>query len=490
MIIFLMKAGYMKMSGSTMATIFLVALVVFFILLIIMTVAVIASKSKNNTEDDEYENTEDDEDVIKPKRKNKQKSIDDEDDNEIDIYAALADASSEDETISDSAFADSAFSDSAFSDSAFADSAFSDNTSSDSAFDADEDYYEDEDYNPLGNDDITEELAVPGVEPVGAVNDSRDEELEETESDSIISDNLEDVHDDNEPENELKDSGVNEDSVQDALSNTIESEPVTSDITQSYNENEAPDSEKDINESDVQAVASTSDEQTVSAPEQTEEDMDVPVQSEELVDSAFAPEVENLGLTDELIAESVKEAEAMAAVVIGSSVTAETMFGISEEMSKFGSKKKNQSKSTVSSDEDFYWYNRMDVADKPSYKTAEMYYHYFNLPQECIEDLLIEMYDCALVRTEEIKYIAYGIEPRAVSMKDILSNGNGGYGQQQKVKEPTTQDLVRIYEKWCGYVDKLFDQVEIHADDITIEAIRKLLCEYGRSDVDVLIEGK
>ena len=131
----------------------------------------------------------------------------------------------------------------------------------------------------------------------------------------------------------------------------------------------------------------------------------------------------------------------------------------------------------------------MDVAEKPSYKTAEMYYHHFNIAKDCIEDLLMEMYDCALVRTEESKYIAYGIEPRAVSMKEILTSGNRNYTTQAKLKEPTTQDLVKIYEKWCGYVDKLFDKIYIHADEYTINEIRALLCEFGRNDVDVLIEG-
>ena len=39
-------------------------------------------------------------------------------------------------------------------------------------------------------------------------------------------------------------------------------------------------------------------------------------------------------------------------------------------------------------------------------------------------------------------------------------------------------------------MDKLFDKVEIHADEYTINEIRRILCEYGRSDVDVLLEGK
>ncbi|MBQ9233630.1 MAG: hypothetical protein IJ167_06310 [Lachnospiraceae bacterium] len=206
-------------------------------------------------------------------------------------------------------------------------------------------------------------------------------------------------------------------------------------------------------------------------------------------DSAFAPYKEEEGLyNEEAIMASVKEAEAMSEAVIYGKNETEAMFGISDELDSY--KKKPVKKSTVSSTDEFYWYNKMDVAEKPSYKTKEMYYHYFNLPKDCIEDLLVEMYDCALVRTEEIRYIAYGIEPKAVSIKDILSEGNYYYSDQPKKKEPMPQDLIKIYEKWCGYVDKLFDKVEIHADEFTIQEIRKMLCEFGRNDVDVILEGK
>ncbi len=231
------------------------------------------------------------------------------------------------------------------------------------------------------------------------------------------------------------------------------------------------------------------DEPDTAEPEQnensSEEDLFNP---ETLVDSAFAPEPEETGLTNEAIDESVREAMAMGAAVsgMGAGLSAASMFGVREELEK--GYKKNRQRSVVPSTDDFFWFNKLDVAEKPSYKTAEMYYHYFDTAKDCIEDLLIEMYDCALVRTEEIRYIAYGIEPRAISMKEILSSGN--YTNEEKLKEPTTQDLVRIYEKWCGYVDKLFDKVEIHADAYTIDEIRNLLCEFGRNDVDVLLEGK
>lgn len=209
-------------------------------------------------------------------------------------------------------------------------------------------------------------------------------------------------------------------------------------------------------------------------------------------DSAFAPYQEDDGLSnEEAIMASVKEAEAMSeAVIHGKNISeTEALFGLSDELASYD-KKKPTKKSNVSSNDDFYWYNKTDVAEKPSYKTKEMYYHYFNIPTDCIDDLLVEMYDCALVRTEEIRYIAYGIEPKAVSIKDILSEGNYYYKEQPKKKEPLPQDLIKIYEKWCGYVDKLFDKVEIHADEFTIQEIRRLLYEFGRNDVDVLIEGK
>lgn len=213
---------------------------------------------------------------------------------------------------------------------------------------------------------------------------------------------------------------------------------------------------------------------------------------EDFSDSAFGPDIPEINISNEALAASVREAEAMGAAIMGdlkaAKVPVETMFGINEELSSYGSKKNKRAKSKVASDEDFYWYNKEDAADRPARRPIEAYYHHFNIADDCIEDLLVEMYDCALVRTEEIRYIAYGIEPRTLTMKEIMS-GTVSLNDHKK-KEPTEQDLVRIYEKWCGYVDHLLDKVEIHADEYTIQEIRKQLCAYGRNDVDTLLEGK
>lgn len=250
-------------------------------------------------------------------------------------------------------------------------------------------------------------------------------------------------------------------------------EPENKAVTETQTENQT--------ETKTEAEVKTEETETVTGTDSDAEE------AAPLVDSAFAPEPTGIMLTNEELDESVREAVALGeAVASGFGFSAADMFNVQEELDR--GRRKARGRSSVPSTDDFFWYNRLDVAEKPAHKTPEMYYHYFDTAKDCIEDLLIEMYDCALVRTEEIRYIAYGIEPRAISVQEILSSDN--YVQQNKVKEPTTQDLVRIYEKWCSYVDKLFDKVEIHADAYTIDEIRNLLCEFGRNDVDVLLEGK
>lgn len=190
-------------------------------------------------------------------------------------------------------------------------------------------------------------------------------------------------------------------------------------------------------------------------------------------------------ISNEDIDASVKEAVELGKAVSESSFSGYSQMAQPAKGVHTGRKKKTN----VPITDDFYWFNKLDVEEKPDYKTKEMYYHHFNVPEDCIEDLLIEMYDCALVRTEEIRYIAYGIEPRTISMKEIMGKGNSSYNQK-RLKEPNAEDMLKIYAKWCSYVDELFEKVEIHADDYTTEKIRTLLCEFGRSDVDEILEGK
>lgn len=439
------------MSSSMVATIYFIALVVFFILLVVLTIAWIASRSGKHEEEDDTDEINETEESI--------------------FEEAKAQADSQWYEPLDSAFAD----DSVFSgDSAFAENSLFDNTDI-----SDETYVNTFDDESVANAP-TEELIQPDVH---GEETAEEDEMPDTETEKNAA-ALE-----TEPEFAVKSEPAAEPETVAVSESVAASEPAAASEPELVAESESvaesePAAEPDmIPESESQAASDAA------VPEQSENSPEEELfKPETLVDSAFAPEPEETGLTNEAIDESVREAMAMGAAVsgMGAGLSAASMFGVREELEK-GSRKSRQ-RSVVPSTDDFFWFNKMDVAEKPSYKTAEMYYHYFDTAKDCIEDLLIEMYDCALVRTEEIRYIAYGIEPRAISMKEILSSGN--YTNQKKLKEPTTQDLVRIYEKWCGYVDKLFDKVEIHADAYTIDEIRNLLCEFGRNDVDVLLEGK
>ena len=137
-----------------------------------------------------------------------------------------------------------------------------------------------------------------------------------------------------------------------------------------------------------------------------------------------------------------------------------------------------------------YWYNRTDVAERPDYKTPEMYYRYFSSVDDAVEDLLTEMYDCALVRTEEIRFIAYGIEPKMIFGNENLLADNDQFVQKFKTKDPGSKDLVKIGEKWCSYVDRLLEIVEIHANADVVADIKKGLYDFGKGDVREILKGK
>ena len=137
-----------------------------------------------------------------------------------------------------------------------------------------------------------------------------------------------------------------------------------------------------------------------------------------------------------------------------------------------------------------YWYNKEEVADRPSYRKPEDYYHYFRSAFDSLDDLLTEMYDCAYVKIEEIRFIAYGIEPKTIFGNEDLLADEDAFIEKFKTKNPSMQDGVKIYEKWCGYVDRFLKIIEFHVSDEMKEDIKKKLCEYGKSDAKTLINGR
>lgn len=441
------------MQASTISVLFVVLLVVFFIALVAMTIALFASRSDKS--DDDYDEDEDfdGKDFDKKGDRSDVKGTSRQKNDKAEIGSIFAEADKE--AAEDSAFGDSAFADSAFGDSAFGDSAFTDSAFNDSAFD--DNAYTDNVFAEVSGASGSMDNADRGY--MGKIGHDSVDTYADDES-SSDKDGYEEEYDDQ------YDDEYDEVGDTDELIATDEQREFIEQIKK-----------RDAKENaDIFADSAFAD--------------------STFTDSAFADSAfdeQNLSasrmpdhISSEDIDASVKEAVALGKAVSESSFSSGYSQLVQPAKGTHAGRKK---KTNIPITDDFYWFNKLDVEEKPDYKTKEMYYHHFNVPEDCIEELLIEMYDCALVRTEEIRYIAYGIEPRTTSMKEIMGNGNSRYNQK-KLKEPNAEDLLKIYAKWCSYVDELFEKVEIHADDYTTEKIRTLLCEFGRSDVDEILEGK
>ncbi|MBQ8413375.1 MAG: hypothetical protein IJX12_07220, partial [Lachnospiraceae bacterium] len=411
------------MNGDIIAIIYGVVLVLFFVLLVILTITLITGKDKKKDEEEYDEENEgyeydlflkEEEVKVDPWDKHAKTEIDfdeeEEEDTHSDIQHIMADM-------------DSAFSQ--------VDEQPVDIPSNDAIAQSIEDAMKDSAFNMP--DDPTDEL----------IGDSAFEQITQSEttvSHSDFAKAMEDIGLDEAviPEETIEDSNTDIPVVEDSAFAAVQEEPVAEDS----------------------AFVAAQEEPVV------EDSAFVAAQEEPVVeDSAFS------SFAEDEIGEKVFHTDEIPTVDINASIREAVALGeaMSEPKPVYNEPKSKKGPiSKVASTDDFYWFNKADVAEKPSYKTEDMYYHHFNIAKDCIEDLIMEMYDCALVRTEEIKYIAYGIEPRAVSMKEILTSGNRNYVAQTRIKEPTTQDLVKIYETWCGYVDKLFDKIHIHADQFTI----------------------
>ncbi|MCM1082922.1 MAG: hypothetical protein NC428_05520 [Clostridium sp.] len=415
------------MQASTISVLFVVLLVVFFIALIAMTIALLASRSDKS--DDDYDEDEDEDyDEDYDKKKSDKVKLTGKRTSSDDKRASHKD---QDNVDIGSIFAEAdkeVGTDSAFTDSALNDSAFSDSAFTDSAF---------SDSTTKNEADVVDTYA----------ENSTDKDLYEEENDDNDNDEYDDVYD------EVGDT--------DELIATDEQR----EFIEQLKKRDAEENVDNAAADDIFGDSAFSD--------------------STFTDSAFPEQnISEFKMSDLISSEDI-DASVKEAVALGKAMSVSSGYSQTAKGAQTGRRKKTN----VPITDNFYWFNKLDVEEKPDYKTKEMYYHYFNVPEDCIEDLLIEMYDCALVRTEEIRYIAYGIEPRTISMKEIMGNGSNRHNQK-KLKEPNAEDLLKIYAKWCSYVDELFEKVEIHADDYTTEKIRTLLCEFGRSDVDEILEGK
>ena len=156
-----------------------------------------------------------------------------------------------------------------------------------------------------------------------------------------------------------------------------------------------------------------------------------------------------------------------------------------------------------------YWYNIREVEDCPEDEPVERLYHYFETEQECIKALILEMYDCGIVRTEEIEKIAYGEEQPEVKTTTSMFDPYAvdaeydefEYDFDEAVEELRLQEEVaasaeaaddaeiraEIYDCWTGYVMQLYDRISVNCNEEMKLHIRNKIMMYGHKEAGILI---
>lgn len=70
--------------------------------------------------------------------------------------------------------------------------------------------------------------------------------------------------------------------------------------------------------------------------------------------------------------------------------------------------KGNRTKTQLPDGTKDYWYNLREIEECSEDENMERFYHYFGGVDEGVHTLLVEMYDCGIVRSDELEEIAYG----------------------------------------------------------------------------------
>ena len=134
-----------------------------------------------------------------------------------------------------------------------------------------------------------------------------------------------------------------------------------------------------------------------------------------------------------------------------------------------------------------YWLNKDDM-DEEDQTYRLRYYHYFDNIDECIHDLIVEMYDCGFVRTEDIFVAAYGEDALKPDSFIYMTDDDPDFEKAKAVLPPVSEKNQKIiYDLWVSYVEELLDRVEIHTTPANQDIIKDALMVYGRKKIGILL---
>lgn len=134
-----------------------------------------------------------------------------------------------------------------------------------------------------------------------------------------------------------------------------------------------------------------------------------------------------------------------------------------------------------------YWINKDDIEDGESAPRLRCY-HYFDNIDECIHDLIVEMYDCGLVRTEDIFTAAYGEKALTPDSFIYMTDRDGDIEAARAALPPVSEKSQKlIYDLWASFVEELLGIVELHTSETNQKIIKDALMVYGRKKVSILL---
>ena len=94
------------------------------------------------------------------------------------------------------------------------------------------------------------------------------------------------------------------------------------------------------------------------------------------------------------------------------------------------------------------WYNLREVEDCKEGEDFEKYYHYFIGVDQGVHELLLEMYDCGIVRTDELEEIAYGKNHfRNVDLsflEELEREMQADEQEEESTEEPAEEPIIQV----------------------------------------------
>lgn len=134
-----------------------------------------------------------------------------------------------------------------------------------------------------------------------------------------------------------------------------------------------------------------------------------------------------------------------------------------------------------------YWLNKDDM-DEEDQTYRLRYYHYFDNIDECIHDLVVEMYDCGFVRTEDIFVAAYGEDALKPTSFIYMTDDDPDFEKAKASLPPVSEKNQKIiYDLWVSYVNELLERIEIHTTQANQDIIKDALMVYGRKKIGILL---